>query len=181
MTRAVSRVGYVNAGTLEFLLDGHGSYYFREMNVRLQVEHAVTEMLTGRGHRQVADPPGGGGAAQLHPTGRLLFRHRPGVPDQRRRPGNGGHAPRAQAAPRCGSDTFLWSGLTVSPYYDALLGKLIVHAGTREETIRKMDAALCELVIEGVPNNIENQIHIIQSEGFRSGHYHLDSLKKDGE
>lgn len=78
-------------------------------------------------------------------------------------------------------DTFLWSGLTVSPYYDALLGKLIVHAGTREETIRKMDAALCELVIEGVPNNIENQIHIIQSEGFRSGHYHLDSLKKDGE
>lgn len=78
-------------------------------------------------------------------------------------------------------DTFLWNGLTVSPYYDALLGKLIVHAGTREETIRKMDAALCELVIEGVPNNIEKQIHIIQSEGFRSGQYDLDSLTKDGD
>ena len=78
-------------------------------------------------------------------------------------------------------DTCLMAGTQVTPYYDSLLGKLIVRAGTREETIRKMDAALCELVIEGVPNNIEQQIHIIQSEGFRSGQYDLDSLTKDGD
>ena len=180
MTRAVSRVGYVNAGTLEFLLDGHGSYYFMEMNVRLQVEHAVTEMLTGvdivKWQIRLAagvllnftqqDVSFSGTALECRinaaAPGTVGMLHVPGGPSVR-------------------FDTFLWSGLTVSPYSDALLGKLIVHAGTREETIRKMDAALCELVIEGVPNNIENQIHIIQSEGFRSGHYHLDSLKKDGE
>ena len=180
VTRAVSRVGYVNAGTLEFLLDGHGNYYFMEMNVRLQVEHAVTEMLTGvdivKWQIRLAagvllnftqqDVSFSGTALECRinaaAPGTVGMLHVPGGPSVR-------------------FDTFLWSGLTVSPYYDALLGKLIVHAGTREETIRKMDAALCELVIEGVPNNIENQIHIIQSEGFRSGHYHLDSLKKDGE
>lgn len=167
VTRAVSRVGYVNAGTLEFLLDGHGSYYFMEMNVRLQVEHAVTEMLTGvdivKWQIRLAagvllnftqqDVSFSGTALECRinaaAPGTVGMLHVPGGPSVR-------------------FDTFLWSGLTVSPYYDALLGKLIVHAGTREETIRKMDAALCELVIEGVPNNIENQIHIIQSEGFRS-------------
>ena len=151
-----------------------------EMNVRLQVEHAVTEMLTGvdivKWQIRLAAgccstspnrtspfqaPPWSAGSTPP-PPGTVGMLHVPGGPSVR-------------------FDTFLWSSLTVSPYYDALLGKLIVHAGTREETIRKMDAALCELVIEGVPNNIENQIHIIQSEGFRSGHYHLDSLKKDGE
>lgn len=180
VTRAVGQVGYVNAGTLEFLLDSHGNYYFMEMNVRLQVEHAVTEMLTGvdivKWQIRLAagvllnftqkDVPFAGTALECRinaaAPGKVGTLHVPGGPSVR-------------------FDTFLWSGLTVSPYYDALLGKLIVHAGTREETIRKMDAALCELVIEGVPNNIENQIHIIQSEGFRSGHYDLDSLTKDGD
>lgn len=180
VSRAVSQVGYVNAGTLEFLLDSHGNYYFMEMNVRLQVEHAVTEMLTGvdivKWQIRIAagvllnftqsDISFSGTALECRinaaAPGKVGALHVPGGPAVR-------------------FDTFLWNGLTVSPYYDALLGKLIVHAGTREETIRKMDAALCELVIEGVPNNIEKQIHIIQSEGFRSGQYDLDSLTKDGD
>ncbi len=180
VSRAVSQVGYVNAGTLEFLLDSHGNYYFMEMNVRLQVEHAVTEMLTGvdivKWQIRIAagvllnftqkDISFNGTALECRinaaAPGKVGALHVPGGPAVR-------------------FDTFLWNGLTVSPYYDALLGKLIVRAGTREETIRKMDAALCELVIEGVPNNIEQQIHIIQSEGFRSGQYDLDSLTKDGD
>lgn len=179
VSQAVSRIGYINAGTLEFLLDSHGNYYFMEMNVRLQVEHAVTEMLTGvdivKWQIRIA-------------AGVLLNFTQPDVSFRgtalecrinAAAPGKVGvlHVP---GGPSVRFDTFLWSGLTVSPFYDALLGKLIVHAGTREETIRKMDAALCELVIEGVPNNIEKQIHIIQSEGFRSGHYNLDSLNKEG-
>lgn len=179
VSKAVNRIGYVNAGTLEFLLDANGNYYFMEMNVRLQVEHAVTEMLTGvdivKWQIRIAagvllnftqkDVSFRGTALECRinasATGKVGVLHVPGGPSVR-------------------FDTFLWSGLTVSPYYDALLGKLIVHAGTREETIRKMDAALCELVIEGVPNNIEKQIHIIQSEGFRNGTYDLDSLNKEG-
>ena len=62
----------------------------------------------------------------------------------------------------------------VPPYYDSLLGKLVVQAGTREEAVRKMRAALCELVIDGVPNNIEDQIAIIDSQDFRKGTYNLN-------
>ena len=121
VTRAVSRVGYVNAGTLEFLLDGHGSYYFMEMNVRLQVEHAVTEMLTGvdivKWQIRLAagvllnftqqDVSFSGTALECRinaaAPGTVGMLHVPGGPSVR-------------------FDTFLWSGLTVSPYYDALLG-----------------------------------------------------------
>ena len=65
----------------------------------------------------------------------------------------------------------------VPPYYDSLLGKLVVQAGTREEAVRKMRAALCELVIDGVPNNIEDQIAIIDSQDFRRGNYNLNFFK----
>ena len=70
-------------------------------------------------------------------------------------------------------DTFLMAGTAVSPYYDSLLGKLAVFAGTREEALRKMRAALCELVIAGIPTNIEEQLHIVEDERFTSGNYNL--------
>ena len=70
-------------------------------------------------------------------------------------------------------DTCLIAGTQVTPYYDALLGKLIVCAKTREETLRKLRAALCELVIDGIPNNIEEQLRIIADERFISGNYDL--------
>jgi acetyl-CoA carboxylase biotin carboxylase subunit len=70
-------------------------------------------------------------------------------------------------------DTCLIQGTMVSPYYDSLLGKLIVYAKTREEALRKMRASLCELVIEGIPTNIEEQLHIVTDERFASGNYDL--------
>ena len=70
-------------------------------------------------------------------------------------------------------DTSLVEGVSVSPYYDSLIGKLIVHAGTREEALRKMRAALCELVIEGIATNIEEQLRIIDDDRFISGDYDL--------
>ena len=77
-------------------------------------------------------------------------------------------------------DTYLVQGLQVSPYYDALLGKLIVHAGTREEALRKMKAALCELVIEGVETNIAQQLALVGDERFMTGQYDM-TLWKAGD
>ena len=74
-------------------------------------------------------------------------------------------------------DTYLVQGVTVSPYYDPLLGKLVVYAGTREEAVRKMKAALCELVMEGLETNIEEQLDIVSSQEFMSGAYDLTFME----
>ena len=169
---AVKAVGYVGVGTLEFLLDAEGNFWFMEMNVRLQVEHTVTEMLTYIDLvkwqiRVAAGIPLNFGQENVRfrgcaiecrinalAPGKVNMLHVPGGPFVR-------------------FDTCLVSGGTVTPFYDALLGKLIVYAGTREETLRKMKAALCELVIEGVPNNLEEQLELISRESFADGSYDL--------
>lgn len=172
---AVKKLGYVGAGTLEFLLDKSGNFWFMEMNVRLQVEHCVTEMLTGidlvkwqiriaagiRLNFSQADIPMTGSAIECRVNakgcGTLRMLHIPGGPAVR-------------------FDTSLMEGTAVSPYYDSLLGKLVVYAKTREETLRKLRAALCELVIEGIPTNIEQQLAIIADDRFTSGDYDLTFL-----
>lgn len=169
---AVKKIGYVGAGTLEFLLDGDGHFWFMEMNVRLQVEHCVTEMLTGfdlvKWQIRIAagiplnftqeDVRFKGSALECRinasSCGTLNMIHVPGGPSVR-------------------FDTCLVQGTEVSPYYDSLLGKLIVYAKTREETFRKMKAALCELVIEGIATNIEEQLSIVGDDRFISGDYDL--------
>ena len=169
---AVKAIGYVGVGTLEFLLDKQGNFWFMEMNVRLQVEHTVTEMLTGMDivKWQIRTAAGiplnftqedvdlGGCAIECRinalSPGRITLLHVPGGPHVR-------------------FDTCLLTGGSVPPYYDALMGKLIVYAGTREETLRKLKAALCELVIEGVSNNIEEQLALICDERFMDGSYDL--------
>ena len=177
VVRAVAQIGYVGVGTLEFLLDGDGHFYFMEMNVRLQVEHTVTESLTGidlvkwqirvssgieLGFTQDdVDLRGCAIECRINACapGRVEFLHVSGGPFVR-------------------FDTYLMTGQTVTPFYDPLLGKLIVYASTREEALRKMKAALCELVISGVDNNIAEQIALISDEAFMSGRYNLNFLKK---
>ena len=169
---AVQKIGYVGAGTLEFLLDENGKFWFMEMNVRLQVEHCVTEMLTGfdlvKWQIRIAagiplsftqkDIRMSGCAIECRinarSCGKLNMLHVPGGPSVR-------------------FDTYLIEGTEVSPYYDSLLGKLIVFAKTREEALRKMRASLCELVIAGIPTNIEEQLRLVEDERFASGHYDL--------
>ena len=171
-TGAVKKLGYVGAGTLEFLLDQEGRFWFMEMNVRLQVEHCVTEMLTGidlvKWQIRIAagiplafsqeDIPMAGAAIECRinarSCGTLRMLHVPGGPSVR-------------------FDTCLVEGTAVSPYYDSLLGKLIVFAGTREEALRKLRASLCELVIDGIPTNLEEQLRIVEDERFTSGNYDL--------
>ena len=75
-------------------------------------------------------------------------------------------------------DTFLYQGYDIPPYYDSMLGKMIVYSSSREEAIRKMQSALCELVIDGTPNNIESQIEIIRDPEFQRGDYYTDFMRK---
>ncbi len=172
---AVKKIGYVGAGTLEFLLDQQGQFWFMEMNVRLQVEHCVTEMLTGIDlvkwqiriaagiplNLRQSDIPMSGSAIECRINakgcGKLTMFHIPGGPAVR-------------------FDTSLMEGTRISPYYDSLLGKLVVYAKTREETLRKLRAALCELIIDGIPTNIEEQLSIVADERFVSGDYDLTFL-----
>ncbi len=173
ITRAVQTVGYQNLGTLEFLLDQSGKYYFMEMNVRLQVEHGVTEAMIGldlvKWQIRIAAGIGLNFAQEdvllrgcavecrinAKAPGKVEFLHIPGGVFVR-------------------FDTFLAVGSVISPAYDPLLGKLIVYAGTREEALRKLQAALCELVIEGVPTNLEEQLAILSDKRFQTGAYSLD-------
>jgi acetyl-CoA carboxylase biotin carboxylase subunit len=174
--KAVKSLGYVGVGTLEFLLDQAGRFWFMEMNVRLQVEHGVTEMLTkidlvkwqiraAAGveltfTQEDVDLRGAAAECRINALapGTLQTLHVPGGPFVR-------------------FDTYLVAGVPVSPYYDSLLGKLIVYAGTREEAMRKMKAALCELVIEGIPTNIEEQLDIVSDERFMTGQYDLTFME----
>jgi len=178
--KAAKAVNYINAGTVEFLLDTEGNFYFMEMNVRLQVEHAISEQVTGVDIvkwqiRISAGVPfdftqndielmGHSIECRINAasTGKVVFLHVPG-------------------GPRVRFDSALWTGYNIPPYYDSLIGKLIVHEVTREEAIRKMHAALCELVIDGVKNNIDEQIDFVSDEEFQSGDYYTNFVQKRGE
>lgn len=175
-TKAAKAVGYVNAGTVEFLMDKDKKFYFMEMNTRLQVEHPVSELVTGKDivKWQIRIAAGveldctqddikvRGAAIECRinagGVGKVNFLHIPSGPWVR-------------------FDTFLYQGYEVPPFYDSMLGKMIVFSSTREEAIRKMQSALCELVIGGLPNNIENQIDIIRDPVFQSGDYYTDFIK----
>ena len=175
-TKAAKAVGYVNAGTVEFLMDKDKNFYFMEMNTRLQVEHPVSELVTGKDivKWQIRIAAGveldctqddikvRGAAIECRTNaggvGKVNFLHIPSGPWVR-------------------FDTFLYQGYEVPPFYDSMLGKMIVFSSTREEAIRKMQSALCELVIGGLPNNIENQIDIIRDPVFQSGDYYTDFIK----
>ncbi len=172
---AVKKLGYTGLGTAEFLLDESGEFWFMEMNIRLQVEHCVTEMLTGVDlvKWQIRIAAGVSLSDMQTPVRRIGSSI-----ECRINAGSCGkvgmlHVP---GGPAVRFDTYLVSGTEILPYYDSLMGKLIVYAGTREEAIRKMNAALCELVIDNVPTNIREQLGIISDERFITGNYDLSFM-----
>ena len=175
-TRAARAAGYVNAGTVEFLMDKDRNFYFMEMNTRLQVEHPVSELVTGVDIvkwqiRIAAGVPLDFTQEDIHVQGAAIEcrinAKGPGKVDFFHTPGG----------PWVRFDTFLYQGYEIPPYYDSMLGKMIVYSSTREEAIRKMTAALSELVIGGTLNNIEDQIDIIRDERFKKGDYYTDFMK----
>ena len=177
VTRSCRAIGYLNAGTFEFLVGPDGSYHFIELNARLQVEHPVSELVTGidivREQLRIA------AGEQLHLTGRAPRRGhaievRLNAEDPTR-----GFAPapgvierfRAPLGPGIRLDTHIEEGSVITPYYDSLIAKLIVWDEDRATTIERCLRALRELELRGVPTTREVAMEILASDEFRSGRY----------
>ena len=176
--KAAKAVNYENAGTVEFLLDKDKNFYFMEMNTRLQVEHPVTEMVTGLDIVQWQIRIASG--SKLTVTQDKVFMHGNAIecrinaedPDNDFRPGCGKiefiHVP---GGPCVRFDTAIYQDYTVPPYYDSMIGKLIVQARSRELAIRKMKMALSELTVNGIKHNRDLHIDILSDPDFVSGEY----------
>ncbi len=184
VARACRAIGYLNAGTFEFLLAPDGSYHFIELNARLQVEHPVSEVVTGidivREQLRIA------AGEQLHTTGRAERRgHSIEVRLNAEDPSRG-FAPspgvierfRALLGPGIRVDTHVEEGAVISPYYDSLIGKVIVWDEDRPAAIGRCLRALGEVELRGVQTTREVAIEILQSDEFRSGSYSTSFLEK---
>lgn len=184
--KAAKACGYKNAGTIEFLVDRDRNFYFMEMNTRIQVEHPITEAVTGidlvktqilvasgeklpftqkdiqmRGHsiecRINAENP------------ELNFRPSPGKIEALHIPGGFGIR----------VDSAMYQGYTIPPYYDSMIAKLIVHASDRDTAIKKMKWALAEFIVDGVETNIDYQLNIIRHKAFIEGNYNNSFLENE--
>lgn len=177
-------IGYKNAGTVEFLLDDDNHFYFMELNARIQVEHPVTEMITGRdlikAQLSIASGHGiGMRQEEIHQSGHAIecrinaedpdleFLPSPGTIDRYRSPGGFGVR----------FDTHLYPGYEIPIYYDSLLGKLIAWGGSRTEAICIMERALKELQIEPVKTTTPFLLDVIRHDDFMSGKYRLDLVE----
>jgi acetyl-CoA carboxylase biotin carboxylase subunit len=185
--RAVVAAGYENLGTLEFLVDRTGNYYFIEINCRIQVEHPVTESLTGIDlvalqMRIAAGEPLGLSQADIAFAGHAIeFRINAEDPAHDFRPGAGVieryHAP---SGPGVRMDSHLFTGYEVPPFYDSLLGKLIVWGPDRETAIARGRVALEELVIDGITTNVDIHQALLASETFLEGRMTTNLLDRVG-
>ncbi len=185
--RAVVAAGYESVGTLEFLVDATGSAYFIEINCRIQVEHPVTEMLTGIDLVALqigiaAGEPLGLRQSDVKFNGHAIeFRINAEDPAHDFRPGAGVieryHAP---GGPGIRMDSHIYEGYEVPPFYDSLLGKLIVWGPDRDMAIARSRAALEELTVEGVVTNIDIHRALLNNETFLSGRMTTNLLDRVG-
>src|SRR6478672_9461421 len=181
--RACRFVGYRNAGTFEFLLGPDGSFFFIELNARLQVEHPVTELVTGidivREQLRVA------AGERLVTTGRaarrghaIEIRLNAEDPEHDFRPSPGRvELFRAAEGPGVRVDTFIESGTTIPPFYDSMVAKLVVWDADRPSAIARAERALHETRIEGVPTTRDLALDVLASDPFRSGDYSTSTLE----
>ena len=188
---AVASFGYVNAGTLEFLRTDRGEMFFMEMNTRLQVEHPVTEMVTGLDlvRWQLSIAAGAPLTLRQHDVAMsghaVEFRINAEDPDAAFRPDPGlitAVSPPAPGGPgvRVRWDSGVAAGWRVPPHYDSMIGKLIVHAPTRKEALAAARGALGELAIEGVKTTIPLHLRLLDEPGFAGGAYDVLTLARSG-
>lgn len=182
----VKGINYIGAGTIEFIVDKHKNFYFIEMNTRIQVEHPVTEMITG---------------IDLIKLQILIADNKP-IPFTQEEIVFKGHAiecrinaeiPEEEFKPCPGEitslnipggfgtrfDTFVYSGYTIPPLYDSMIGKLICWSESREECIKKINRALDEIIIEGVRTNIDFQKSLINSEAFLEDRHYTKFIENE--
>jgi acetyl-CoA carboxylase, biotin carboxylase subunit len=184
VAHACRQIGYVNAGTFEFLLDADGSFYFIELNARLQVEHPVSELVSGidivREQIRIAS------GSPLGLTGRAARRgHAIEVRINAEDPARGfAPAPgvverfRPPLGPGVRVDTHVEDGTAIPPHYDSLAAKVIVWDETRIAAIERCGRALRELEVRGIPTTREAALEILANESFRGGHYSTSFLEE---
>ena len=183
--RLAAHVGYTSAGTVEFLVDSSGNFYFMEMNTRLQVEHGVTEMITGVDlvREQLLVAAGeelSVSQDEVEPAGSAMeFRINAEDPDQNFMPSPGAITTvELPGGPGVRMDTAVYPGDTVVPFYDSLIGKLMVWAPTREQAILRGRRALEELRIDGIKTTIPLHLRLVDDENVRSGEFHTQYLEE---
>lgn len=189
--KAAKAIGYNNAGTIEFLLAEDGEFYFMEMNTRIQVEHPITEMITGidlikKQIESAAGLPLNIKQKDVVISGHSIecrinaenpskgFRPSPGKITNLHLPGGKGIR----------IDSAIYHGYEVPPNYDSMLAKLIVYGKDRDEAIAKMNSALGEFIIEGIDTNIDFQFEVLNNKNFVQGNYHtgfIENLLKGDE
>jgi acetyl-CoA carboxylase biotin carboxylase subunit len=183
--KATKASGYYNAGTVEFLVTQDNEFYFMEMNTRIQVEHPVTEQVTGidiiKQQILIADGkklPFAQKDVKLDGHA-IECRINAEDPEHDFRP-TGGMVEYLHIPSGFGIrfDSVLYQGYSIPVHYDSMLGKLIVWAATRDEAIAKMNSALSELIIEGVGNNIDFLQKLITSKEFKTGEYDMKTIDK---
>ena len=182
--KAAKAAHYVNAGTIEFLLESNEQFYFMEMNTRIQVEHPVTEWVTGLDLVKEQLRIASGEALpfsqeDIHIQGHAIecrinaenpwknFRPSPGTITDLHLPGGQGIR----------VDTGIYNGYQIPPYYDSMLAKLIVHGNNREEAIAKMKSALGEMIIQGVDTNVDYQFEIMNDPDYQKGVFDIGFLE----
>lgn len=185
--RAAKAAGYESAGTIEFLYDTQGNYYFMEMNTRIQVEHPITEMITGVDivKEQIRIAEGkklSYSQDEIQISGHAIecrinaenpeknFAPCPGLIDYLLMPA-GGLGLRV--------DTAVYEGYEIPPYYDSMIAKLITHGRTRQEAIAKMNRALYEFIIDGIDTNIEFQSRILNHPAYVKGEFDTSFLERE--
>ena len=183
--KAAKAAHYQNAGTIEFLLEKNGKFYFMEMNTRVQVEHPVTEMVTGVDLIKEQIKIASGEKLEFTQDDIKLDGHaiecriNAEDPDKNFMPNSGiiremympgGNGVRV--------DSSIYSGYEINPFYDSMLAKLIVHGKSRKEAIDKMRSALGEVIIEGIKSNVDYQYKILWDKIFEDGSYDVDFIEK---
>ncbi len=180
---AAKACGYYNAGTIEFLVDSNLEFYFMEMNTRIQVEHPITEAVTGVDLVKTQIKVAAGEELSFKQediklTGHSIecrinaespkhgFRPCPGTIKSLHIPGGNGIR----------IDSSVYQGYTITPHYDSMIAKLIVHANDREEALMRMRWALAEFIVDGVETNIDFQLELIKDPVFEEGKYDIGYL-----
>ena len=178
-------VGYTNAGTIEFLLDAGGGFYFIEMNTRIQVEHPVTEMITGidlvKEQLRVASGEALSVAqADVRQVGAAIeFRVNAEDADDNFMPSPGTITTLdLPGGPGVRVDTAMYAGYTIPPFYDSLVAKLIVSGRDRDEALARGRRALGEFRVEGVTTTIPFHLALLDDPAVQTGDYHVDYLER---